>query len=82
MKRSEGDKTSGHGHDSTAARKQYPMKLGETGLLYGDTPRQAVDLHRPEKPSGAFVMFVHGGYWRRFSKNDFDFVVPDSWKLG
>lgn len=68
--------------DSTAARKQHPTKLGETDLLYGDTPRQAVDLHRPEKPSGALVMFIHGGYWRRFAKTDFDFVVPGFLKAG
>jgi len=33
-------------------------------LSYGDSPRQVIDLYRPEGRSKGTLVFVHGGYWR------------------
>ncbi|WP_135502278.1 alpha/beta hydrolase [Roseovarius aestuariivivens] len=41
----------------------------ELGLSYGPTARQAYDLFLPEGPSQGVVIFVHGGYWRRFDRS-------------
>lgn len=46
------------------------------GLRYGPNPRETLDLFAPAgTPRGTFV-FVHGGYWRAFGKDDFAFVAP------
>jgi acetyl esterase/lipase len=38
-------------------------------ISYGPTKRQAYDVFHPEdKPKGTLI-FVHGGYWRRFDKS-------------
>jgi arylformamidase len=40
----------------------------------GEHPREAVDLFRPPEPRGC-VVFIHGGYFRSFSKRDTAFVA-------
>ena len=56
-----------------AAREAWP---GSYDIAYGAGPREALDLHRPASGAGgALFMFIHGGYWRRFSKADHSFVV-------
>jgi len=45
--------------DSLGARAQM-------GVRYGDSPRQTFDFFQPTGVSRGTVMFVHGGYWRRF----------------
>lgn len=45
--------------DSIGARAQ-------TGVKYGVTPRQTFDFFEPAGVSRGTVVFVHGGYWRRF----------------
>ena len=56
-----------------AARESWP---GTYDIAYGSGPREALDLHRPASGAGgALFMFIHGGYWRRFSKADHSFAV-------
>lgn len=38
----------------------------EKRVSYGDSPRQVFDFFQPEGVSRGTVIFVHGGYWRRF----------------
>ena len=45
--------------DSLGARAQI-------GVKYGPSPRQTFDFFQPTGVSRGTVMFVHGGYWRRF----------------
>jgi arylformamidase len=53
----------------------WPVRAAETrarrpflaDLRYGDHPREILDLYRARDARGAFV-FVHGGYWRSFTK--------------
>lgn len=40
------------------------------GMAYGPHARQATDLFLPEAPPKGLVVFVHGGYWRRFDRTD------------
>lgn len=40
----------------------------ECDLPYGDGARHRFDLFRPEGAARGLVVFVHGGYWRRFDR--------------
>ena len=56
-----------------AARAAHP---GEYDIAYGPGAREALDLHRPASGgNGALFLFIHGGYWRRFTKADHSFAV-------
>lgn len=43
-------------------------------ISYGADPREVMDIFRAAQPKGA-CLFIHGGYWRSFSKNEFSWVV-------
>jgi len=48
----------------------------ELGLPYGDTPRQALDLFRPQAADpAALAIFVHGGYWRALDPSYFSHMA-------
>ena len=36
----------------------------ETGVPYGDRPRQHYDLFQPEGAPAGLMVFIHGGYWK------------------
>ncbi|MEM1047017.1 MAG: alpha/beta hydrolase [Pseudomonadota bacterium] len=38
-------------------------------IAYGDAPRNRYDLFLPEAQPAGLVVFVHGGFWRRFDKS-------------
>lgn len=48
--------------EAAAYRETAPFETRR----YGEDPRQIVDLFAPSGPSAGLVVFVHGGYWRRF----------------
>jgi len=41
----------------------------ELDIRYGDTERQAFDLFHPKGARQGTMVFVHGGYWRRFDRS-------------
>ena len=43
-------------------------------LPYGDDPREIMDIFHAPDAKGAFV-FIHGGYWRAFTKDDHSWVA-------
>ena len=53
------------------AREDLPH---EADLRYGPHPREVTDLFRA-KDARAALVFIHGGYWRSFSKNEFSWVA-------
>jgi arylformamidase len=56
---------------STRAR----LRMAE--IAYGDDPSETLDLFFPDGAAAnrPVHMFVHGGYWRMFSKRDFSYVA-------
>lgn len=58
--------------ESAALRARRPGRLD---LPYGDTPRQAIDLFRPDAATPPLLVFIHGGYWQAFGPKDFSFVA-------
>lgn len=59
---------------SAATRQSLPMKAD---IAYGDGPSETLDIFFP--PASATPhpvhIFIHGGYWRTFSKNDYSLVA-------
>lgn len=54
----------------------------ELGVSYGDTTRQAYDLFLPEADTKELVVFVHGGYWRRFGCEDWSHLAQGALDRG
>lgn len=44
-------------------------KRAALDVVYGDGPRQTLDLFHPEGAAAGTVVFIHGGYWRAFDKS-------------
>src|SRR4051812_11253755 len=54
----------------TARRRRPPL----ADIRYGEHPREVLDLFRADAPHGT-VLFIHGGYWRALSKDEFSWVA-------
>ncbi len=57
---------------SLATRARYAPEID---VAYGDHPRERLDLFPASAAGSPLVLFVHGGYWRRFSKDEFAFTI-------
>ncbi len=57
--------------DSEAARAKVPF----TTLRYGVQLGATMDIFHAKNPRG-LLFFIHGGYWRALSKDDFSFMAP------
>jgi arylformamidase len=66
---------------SAAARADLRMAAG---LRYGDGTDETLDLFFPAgaRPGMPVHMFIHGGYWRMFSKGDFSYVAETVTRAG
>jgi arylformamidase len=58
---------------SAAARASVACDLGRR---YGPHERETIDFFPATRADAPFFFFVHGGYWRRMSKDAFSFVAP------
>ena len=59
---------------SAATRENVPMAAD---IAYGPGPSETVDLFFPaqRRPGMPVHMFIHGGYWRMFSKRDYSCIA-------
>jgi arylformamidase len=67
---------------SASTRARRPCRLD---VAYGDGPDETLDLFFPDEPAKApapIHLFVHGGYWRANSKNDYSFIADSVCALG
>ncbi|RMD93645.1 MAG: alpha/beta hydrolase [Alphaproteobacteria bacterium] len=67
------------------AAAAFRARLGsraELDLCYGGGARQRFDLFRPEAPPRGLVVFVHGGYWRRFDKSSWSHLAAGALAQG
>src|SRR5258707_1338259 len=53
---------------SAAFRKAHPAGLD---VPYGSAPRQRWDLFAAKESSAPCLVFIHGGYWQRNTREDF-----------
>lgn len=47
----------------------------EADLPYGKGERQRYDLFHAREPSGALILYIHGGYWQRGDRKDYSFIA-------
>ncbi|MBV6658142.1 MAG: alpha/beta hydrolase, partial [Devosiaceae bacterium] len=52
--------------EAEAYRQTVPI---ETDIAYGEGERHVFDLVSPDGPSQGLMVFVHGGFWMRLSKD-------------
>jgi arylformamidase len=45
-------------------------------VAYGSSPREQLDIYAADRPNGAVLVYIHGGYWRSGSKEDNCNFVP------
>jgi arylformamidase len=57
---------------SKVARETYAPK---TNLRYGPNPREPLDLFLPSATPRGTYLYIHGGYCRALSKEDYSFVA-------
>ncbi|MEY4982669.1 MAG: hypothetical protein RIR62_935 [Pseudomonadota bacterium] len=61
-----------------AAAAAFRDSLGaraRTGLAYGTDPRQGLDLFLPDGMPKGLLVFVHGGYWMAFGREDWSHLA-------
>jgi arylformamidase len=63
--------TEGWARRSAVAREELSCELG---VRYGPTREEYLDIF-PAGPGAPLHLFIHGGYWRRFSAREFSFVA-------
>jgi arylformamidase len=60
-----------------AASKEVRAKLPYRTEAYDEHPDEQMDIFPASRPSGAGIIFLHGGAWRNFTKDDFSFVAKE-----
>ncbi|MEM8596960.1 MAG: alpha/beta hydrolase [Pseudomonadota bacterium] len=55
---------------------------GRLDVAYGTDPRQRYDLYLPQNEPIGLAVFVHGGYWRAFGREDFGHMVDGARAAG
>lgn len=55
---------------------------GRLSLSYGSADRQRLDLFEPKGTAHGTVIFVHGGYWLAFGKEDFSHLATGALARG
>ncbi len=63
---------------STIARAEFPPRT----VAYGKHPREVLDLFPATQPRAPLVLWIHGGYWRRLSKDESSYLVPPLMRAG
>ena len=61
-----------HAEASAAARDDLDCELN---IQFGPTLDENLDIFPAADPDAPIVIFIHGGYWRAFSSQDFGFVA-------
>jgi arylformamidase len=65
--------------ESARVRAAYECR---TGIPYGPGEREVLDVFPARRAGAPVVVYLHGGYWRRLSKDDFDFVAEPLVRAG
>ncbi|RZS57921.1 alpha/beta hydrolase [Sphaerotilus mobilis] len=58
---------------SAQARAAHPSL--RTGVAYGPTRAETLDIFPADRPGAPVFVFIHGGYWRALSAGDFSCVA-------
>lgn len=47
----------------------------QVDVPYGPTHGERANVYAAAKPGAPILVFIHGGYWQRLDKNDFDYIA-------
>jgi arylformamidase len=61
---------------STASARARELVACDLGRRYGEGERETIDFFPAACANAPLFIWIHGGYWRRMSKNEFSFVAP------
>jgi arylformamidase len=64
--------------ESARVRAELPH---DANIAYGPHPREIMDVFHANGARGALI-FIHGGYWRMFSKDEFSYIAEGPVKAG
>lgn len=64
---------------SATVRRKH---AGHLDLIYGDSPRERLDLFLAANPKAPTLAFIHGGYWQMNDKENFAFFAEGLLPLG
>lgn len=67
-------------HAAAALRDALGPRARE--IAYGEASAERLDLFLPEDSPQGLVVFVHGGYWRRFGRRDWSHLAAGSLARG
>lgn len=65
--------------DSAAFRAAH---RGHLDQAYGPRPRNRLDLFPAADPAAPCLVFIHGGYWQRFGKDNFTTLIAGPLAMG
>ena len=57
---------------SRQTEKQFPVVKN---IAYGQMTRETLDIYPSPQPFSKTLVFIHGGYWQKFDKDDFQFIA-------
>lgn len=57
---------------SRIAEKKYSIIKD---IPYGDKPRECLDIFPSSQKGSKVLVFIHGGYWQKFDKSSFHFII-------
>ena len=61
--------------DAESARVRASAR-SRLDVAYGPHAREKIDVFQAEKPGGPVLAFIHGGYWKQRSKDEFAWMAP------
>ena len=61
-----------YGQESAKARDELDCVLD---VQFGPTVDETIDIFPSKRSGGPLLVFIHGGYWCRFSSKDFSLVA-------
>lgn len=65
--------------DAARVRAEVPCWCN---LPYGPGPMERLDVFPSAEPDAPVLVFIHGGYWRTFDKDQFSFIAPPFTQAG
>ncbi|WP_424140071.1 alpha/beta hydrolase [Roseomonas chloroacetimidivorans] len=74
-----GETVAGWAAASAKLRAERPAGIDQ---LYGTTPRQGWDLFPAAQPDAPCLVFIHGGYWQKNSREGFSCIVEGALAKG
>lgn len=68
--------------EKAAAFRAGLRERARLGLAYGTGARQRFDLFLPETPARGLLVFIHGGYWMAFGREDWSHLAAGALARG